>query len=63
MTALLHRCLLDDDGKNLVEYLLLTAFVGLAIIAAMSVLDDAMRLTYESWDDATQALWQPQDPQ
>ena len=63
MTSLLLRLTLDDEGQDLVEYVLLTTVVGIAIIAAMSVLSDAMKFAYESWDSGTQGLWQPQDPQ
>ena len=63
MTELLQRCVVEDDGQDLVEYVLLTSVVGLAIVVAINVLDDVMRVTYESWDGATQAIWEPQDPQ
>jgi Flp pilus assembly pilin Flp len=62
MTDLLHRWLVEDDGQDLVEYVLLTSVVGLAILLAINALDDVVRVTYESWDGATQALWEPQDP-
>ena len=63
MRELLHRWLIEDDGQDLIEYVLLTTVVGLAIITGINVLDDVMRVTYESWDGATQAIWEPQDPQ
>ena len=62
MTSLLFRLVVDDEGQDLVEYVLLTTFVGLATIVAINLLDDVMRITYESWDGATQAIWEPQDP-
>jgi Flp pilus assembly pilin Flp len=63
MTSLLLRLLVDDEGQDLVEYVLLTTVVGLAIIVAINVLSNAMLLTYQSWDGGMQALSQPQDPQ
>jgi Flp pilus assembly pilin Flp len=63
MTSFLNRLLTDDEGQDLVEYVLLTSVVALATLAAINLFDDVMRLTYESWDGATQAIWEPQDPQ
>jgi hypothetical protein len=62
MTSLLFRLTVDDEGQDLVEYVLLTAVVGLAIIVAINLLDDVMRITYVSWDGSMQAIWEPQDP-
>jgi hypothetical protein len=62
MTSLVVRLIVDDEGQDLVEYILLTAVVGLSTIVAINLIDDVMRLTYESWDASTQAIWEPQDP-
>ncbi|HQX81985.1 MAG TPA: hypothetical protein PKW63_09525 [Vicinamibacterales bacterium] len=53
----------QDDGQDLVEYALLTAFVGLASIAAFDVIGSALRATYVAWDSGINALWEPPAPQ
>jgi Flp pilus assembly pilin Flp len=62
MKALLCRWLADDEGKNLVEYALLSAIVALGSFVAVSAIGAAINAAYASWDAAAQALWQPQDP-
>jgi hypothetical protein len=63
MKQLLRRWLVEDDAQDLVEYVLLTSVAGLAGLLAMNTFDDAITAVYASWDFATQALWEPQDPQ
>jgi len=63
MKHLLHRWLVEDDGQDLVEYVLLTAAVGFAGLLAINTFDDVIRIVYTSWDTASQAIWEPQDPQ
>jgi Flp pilus assembly pilin Flp len=54
--------LVDEEGKNLVEYALLSAFVALASVVAVAAIGVAINGAYTSWDAASQELWQPQDP-
>lgn len=59
----LARWLADDDGQDLVEYVLLGAAVAFAGLLAMNNFDDVINAVYSSYDGATQAIWEPQDPQ
>jgi Flp pilus assembly pilin Flp len=59
----LSRWLAEDEGQDLVEYVLLGATVAFAGLLVMNAFDDVINAVYTSWDGATQALWEPQDPQ
>ena len=63
MTHWLRRWLTEDDGQDLVEYVLLGATVAFAGLVAMNTLDDVINAVYTSSDASTQAIWEPQDPQ
>jgi Flp pilus assembly pilin Flp len=49
-------------GSDLIEYALLAGLVGVAGAAALGTLPDVMNAVYASWDAATQAIWEPNDP-
>lgn len=51
-----------DRGDDLVEYALLTAFVGVATIAAWSTLKTTLAANYKAYDTNTQALAKTPDP-
>lgn len=51
-----------ERGDDLVEYALLTAFVGLASIAAWATLRSTLAANYKSYDAKTQALALSPDP-
>jgi Flp pilus assembly pilin Flp len=59
----LARWLADTEGQDLVEYVLLGATLAFAGLLAMNNFDDVINAVYSSWDGATQAIWEPQDPQ
>ena len=63
MTHPLSRWLAEDDGQDLVEYVLLGATVAFAGLLVMNNFDDVISAVYTSWDGGTQAIWEPQDPQ
>ena len=63
MKRFLCRWLAEEDGQDLVEYLLLGATVGFASLVVMNTFDDVIRVVYASWDASTQYIWEPQDPQ
>lgn len=48
MKALLLRLWKEDDGQDLVEYALIVAAVGLALIATVTQLSDAVVSLYQS---------------
>ena len=58
----LRHLIRDDRGQDLVEYVLLGAAVALASLVLMNVFPGIMNAVYVSWENATQALWYPQDP-
>jgi Flp pilus assembly pilin Flp len=53
----------DTTGQDLIEYALLTAFVGVAGAAAFGLLASTLGLAYGSWDAGSQGLWVPPNPQ
>jgi Flp pilus assembly pilin Flp len=63
MWLVLERLFADRRGQDLVEYALLGASLALAGFLVMSTLDDVINAVYTSWDTATQAIWEPEDPQ
>lgn len=60
---LLQRLLTDDRGQDLVEYVLLGAFIAFAGLAVMQAFPGVVSAVYASWDNAQQSLWYPQPPQ
>jgi Flp pilus assembly pilin Flp len=58
----LRELLLGDRGQDLVEYALLTAFVGLTGAAAWAAIQNAVQAGYLAWDTAEQDLWEPPNP-
>ena len=44
-----RRLFLEDSGQDLIEYALLSGFIGLAGVAAWSGMGTAMHATYDSW--------------
>ena len=52
----------DDRGQDLIEYVLLGATVALSSLVLMNVFPAVMSAVYISWENATQALWYPQEP-
>jgi len=59
----ISRWLTDDEGQDLVEYILLSAFIGVVSIVVMNNFGNIINVVYQSWDTGTQAIWQPQNPQ
>ncbi len=44
----------DESGQDLVEYVLLTTAIGIAIVLGVEALGNAMNFAYSSWDGAMQ---------
>jgi Flp pilus assembly pilin Flp len=59
---LLRRWAADENGQDLVEYVLLGTTIGLAAIVAMNVFGGVINSVYTSWESANYSLWEPQDP-
>ena len=58
----LRRLVRDDRGQDVVEYTLLTAFFGLAALAAWTGIRDAVGLNYSGATTGVQGLWTPPPP-
>lgn len=62
MTELLSRLLADESGQDLIEYALLTTFIGLAAIAVFDQIRAAIGFVYGTWESGVNNLWVPNDP-
>ena len=62
MTRFLCRWLTDDEGQDLIEYVLLGATVAFSSVLAMTLFAGVINAVYQGWDTATQNQWQPQSP-
>jgi Flp pilus assembly pilin Flp len=62
MRALARRLLRDDHGQDLVEYALLTAFIGFSALAAVSLILNAIGTTYGSQVTGVNGLWDAPSP-
>jgi Flp pilus assembly pilin Flp len=59
---LLRRLAIETDGQDLVEYALLTAFIGFAGAAAWALMQTALGTVYNSYVAAVWNMWDPPDP-
>ena len=62
MNEALRRLLSDDSGQDLIEYLLLASFMAIASWLGWQAIETAINTTYQSWDKASQAIWEAPDP-
>jgi len=64
VAGLVQRWWSDESGQDLIEYALLTAFVGLAGLVGINLLGGALNSSYTTWDAAGQsdALVEVPDP-
>ena len=62
MRRLIVRLALSDEGQELVEYALLAAFIGLAGVAAFSIVANSMNAGYSNWNAGVENLWEPRNP-
>jgi Flp pilus assembly pilin Flp len=59
---LLRRLAIETDGQDLIEYALLTAFIGMTGFAAWNAIQTGLGLAYSGYVDAVWDLWEPDDP-
>jgi len=57
-----RRWLRDEAGQDIVEYALLSAFIGLASLAAYSAIITAIGNNYSNSNTSVQGLWNVPDP-
>ena len=62
MIFTLYRLMTEDEGQDLVEYMLLTGTIALACLVGISLIGPAIQAVYQSWDTETQNRWEPQAP-
>jgi Flp pilus assembly pilin Flp len=60
--AIFLRLVRETDGQDLIEYAMLTAFIGFAGAAAWNVMQTNLGNAYTSWIAAVWNLWEPPDP-
>ena len=58
----LQRLRHDETGQDVVEYALLTAFLGLCALTAWTSLRNALGANYTSTEAGVQSLWEPPPP-
>jgi Flp pilus assembly pilin Flp len=58
----LRRLLLESDGQDLIEYALLTAFIGLVGAAAWSVMLTSVGNMFTNVSGVAWNPWEPADP-
>jgi len=60
--AQFRRLLFESDGQDIVEYALLTTFIGFAGAAAWNAMQTGLGNAYQSSSAAVWNLWEPADP-
>jgi Flp pilus assembly pilin Flp len=60
--TLLLRLVRESDGEDLIEYALITTFIGLVGFAAWAAMQTSIGTIYSSYVTAAWALWDPPNP-
>ena len=58
----IRRWFTDESGVDLIEYMLLATFVGIAGWLGVQFIGTNIHDSYEIWDSATQDAWEVDDP-
>ena len=58
----MRRFAVETDGQDVIEYALLTSFIGLVGAAAWNATQVALGNAYSGFNDAIWDLWEPADP-
>jgi Flp pilus assembly pilin Flp len=61
-STLMRRLLRDESGQDIIEYVLLTAALGVASMAVWPLIAASIGQSYRQLDTNTQSLWMPPDP-
>jgi Flp pilus assembly pilin Flp len=59
---LLRRFAVETDGQDLIEYALLTTFIGFAGAAAWAAVQTGLGIAYSGFNLGVWNLWEPADP-
>lgn len=62
MSTIALRLVADDSGQDLIEYALLTTFIGLAAVVVFDVLRSSIGLVYGTWNSAGNTIWETPAP-
>ncbi len=60
--TLMRRLAIESDGEDVVEYALLTTFIGFSGAVAWNAIQTGLGNAYTSWVSAIWNLWEPADP-
>ena len=63
MLTLIRLLAVDDSGQDMIEYALLTAFIGLAGAATLQTLGVTIGNTFNAWNTNNNSLWESPNPQ
>lgn len=58
----MRRLLRDERGQDIIEYVLLTAALGITSIAVWPIISASIGQSYQQLDTNTQDLWVPPNP-
>lgn len=61
-TEELGRLLVETDGQDVIEYALLTAFIGFAGAAAWGAMRTSLGLAYGGFTKGVWDAWEPKNP-
>jgi Flp pilus assembly pilin Flp len=53
---MLLRFISDDRGQDLIEYALLSMFIGICAVTIWVNIEDKIEITYKAWDTNVQNL-------
>ena len=62
VVRLLKALAIETDGQDLIEYALLTAFIGLVGVIAWGAMRVSLGLAFNGFNAAVWNLWMPDDP-
>jgi Flp pilus assembly pilin Flp len=62
MASVLRNLLRDENGQDVIEYGLLSAFFGIVAIVAWLTIQARLEAAYRNYDTDVQNIWQSPDP-
>jgi Flp pilus assembly pilin Flp len=60
--ALIRRLAIESEGEDVIEYALLTAFIGFSGAVGWSAIQTGLGAAYNSWVTGVWNLWEPANP-
>jgi Flp pilus assembly pilin Flp len=62
MGTIIDRLFRDDSGQDLIEYALLTTFIGLVVVVVFDRLRDSIGFVYGTWNTSANDIWETPNP-